>query len=106
MASLIEDALCLSDREIVFGPGDVSWTLGASLIEGRYLWLSTTKPQSGILGLRNNRATLLTISLFVLLLCLLFVVYHFQIKLPMPGQKVAAVGASLPSSMRSKRRPL
>ncbi|KAK4394800.1 putative apyrase 7 [Sesamum angolense] len=36
LTSLIENALCLSDIEIIFGPGDVSWTLGASLIEGEF----------------------------------------------------------------------
>ncbi|KAK1564663.1 hypothetical protein Q3G72_008379 [Acer saccharum] len=29
MASLIEEALCLGEAEIIFGPGDISWTLGA-----------------------------------------------------------------------------
>ncbi|RVX18658.1 hypothetical protein CK203_006468 [Vitis vinifera] len=58
LASLIEDGLCLGDAEINFGPGDVSWTLGAALVEGEYLWLS-----------------------------LLLIVYCSQIKLPMPGKR-------------------
>ncbi|EEF51964.1 adenosine diphosphatase, putative [Ricinus communis] len=43
MASLIKDALCLGDFEIIFDPGDIFWTLGAALIEGEYLWLSISR---------------------------------------------------------------
>lgn len=106
LASLIEDALCLGDREIIFGPGDVSWTLGAALIEGKYLWLSTIKSRSGILSLGSTWAISSPLFLFVLLLLLLFIVYHSQIKLPMPGRKALAAGASLPSYVYPKRRPL
>ncbi|CAJ1943812.1 unnamed protein product [Sphenostylis stenocarpa] len=42
MASLIDYGLCLGDVETVFGPGDISWTLGAALIEGEFLWLNRT----------------------------------------------------------------
>ncbi|MFS7907161.1 putative nucleoside phosphatase GDA1/CD39, SWEET sugar transporter [Helianthus anomalus] len=40
MVSLLENTLCVGDKEIIFGPGDVSWTLGAALVEGKDLWLS------------------------------------------------------------------
>ncbi|XP_027330846.1 uncharacterized protein LOC113846593 isoform X2 [Abrus precatorius] len=57
MASLIEYGLCLGNVEMVFGPGDVSWTLGAALIEGKFLWLNSTttsrKAQTIILTLKN-----------------------------------------------------
>ncbi|KAJ0047738.1 hypothetical protein Pint_15493 [Pistacia integerrima] len=37
MASLIEEALCLGEAEIIFGPGDLSWTLvkSSSLCQAR-----------------------------------------------------------------------
>ncbi|CAK7325062.1 unnamed protein product [Dovyalis caffra] len=53
-ASLIEDALCLGDKEIVFGPGDLSWTLGASLVEVEKPWPSNT--ETSILSLKSNNA--------------------------------------------------
>ncbi|WVZ09127.1 hypothetical protein V8G54_013657 [Vigna mungo] len=37
MASLSDYCLCLGHVEMVFGPGDISWTLGAALIEGKFL---------------------------------------------------------------------
>ncbi|GAV58318.1 GDA1_CD39 domain-containing protein [Cephalotus follicularis] len=94
MASLIEDALCLGELDITFGPGDVSWTLGAALAEGEYLWISTTRAHTSISTLRNIEFS--PVFLFVLLLCLLFIVYCSQIKLPMPGKRGSAAGASLP----------
>jgi hypothetical protein len=102
MASLIEDALCLGDKEIVFGPGDVSWTLGAALIEGEQLLLRASKAQPSISTLKNVAMSSPAV-LFVLLLCLLFIIYHFQIKLPMPSMKAATAGVSLPSYMHLKR---
>ena len=33
------DSLCLGDKEIIFGPGDVSWTLGAALVETSFVLL-------------------------------------------------------------------
>lgn len=104
MASLIEDALCLGDKEIVFGPGDVSWTLGAALIEGEQLLLRATEAQTSSSTLKNI-AMSSPVVLFVLLLCLLFIIYHFQIKLPMPSMKAAAAVVSLPSYTHPKRRP-
>ncbi|PRQ17271.1 putative nucleoside diphosphate phosphatase [Rosa chinensis] len=88
MASLIEDALCLGDKEIIFGPGDVSWTLGAALVEGEYLWLSTTRSQ---ISISNFCMKVVSLPIFVLvsLLCLLFIVYFSKVKLPMIGSKVA-----------------
>lgn len=42
IVSLINNTLCVGDREIIFGPGDVSWTLGAAMVEGKDVWLSDT----------------------------------------------------------------
>lgn len=103
VASLIEDALCLGDKEVIFGPPGVSWTLGAALIEGKYLWSSSSTTTIA----ENHTSTLGKIEplyVFLLLLCLLLVVYYNQIKLPMLGRKAAA-GASLPSYALPKHRP-
>ncbi|CAI9280401.1 unnamed protein product [Lactuca saligna] len=35
---VIENVVCVGDKDIIFGPGDVSWTLGAALVEGKDLW--------------------------------------------------------------------
>lgn len=105
MASLVEDALCLGGREIIFGPGDVSWTLGAALMEGKHLWQSSTNVPSGVLSFGNSRIIWSPLLLFVVLVCLLFIVYYSQVKLPMPGRKIAAVGSSLPSYIRPRRQP-
>lgn len=94
MASLVEDALCLGDKEIVFGPPDITWTLGAALVEGEYLWSSTSRSQTTILTL-NTEVASSPIFVLVLLLFLLLVVYCSQVKLPMIGKKGAA-RASLP----------
>lgn len=103
MASLVEDTLCLGDKEIIFGPGDVSWTLGAALMEGKHLWQSTSAP-GGVLGLGNSRF-IWSPLLFVVLVCILLFVYYSQVKLPMPGRKIAVVGSSLPSYIRPRRQP-
>ncbi|XP_038894714.1 probable apyrase 7 isoform X2 [Benincasa hispida] len=98
MASLIEDALCLGDKEVIFGPPDVSWTLGAALIEGEHSWSSssttTTTEDNSTLG------KIEPVYVFSLLLCLLLVVYYNQIKLPTLSRK-----ASLPSYTLPKHRP-
>ncbi|KAK3033499.1 hypothetical protein RJ639_032728 [Escallonia herrerae] len=54
LAAIIEDALCLGDKEITFGPGDVSWTLGAALLEGESMRLGTAKAHADILAPGNN----------------------------------------------------
>ncbi|KAA8540797.1 hypothetical protein F0562_024284 [Nyssa sinensis] len=68
LASLIEDTLCLSDTEIIFGPGDVSWTLGAALVEGEFLWLSSTEGRTSILTPKNMGTKSSIIFLFIFLL--------------------------------------
>ncbi|KAH7528436.1 hypothetical protein FEM48_Zijuj05G0071900 [Ziziphus jujuba var. spinosa] len=106
MASLIEDALCLGDREILFGPADVSWTLGAALVEGEFPWIATTISNGTLIV--NMDVISSPIVIFVLLLCLVVIVYRSQVKLPMSGKKVAAPGApgtSLPTYIHPKRRP-
>ena len=106
MASLIEDSLCLGDKEIIFGPGDVSWTLGAALVEGKQLLFRTTKTETSISTLKNMGIVSSPVVLFVLLLCLLFIIYRCQIKLPMLSRNSAAAGVSLPSYVaHPKRRP-
>ncbi|KAL7138945.1 hypothetical protein ABFS83_09G017200 [Erythranthe nasuta] len=88
LISLIENALCLSDVEIIFGPGDITWTLGASLIETEFLWLHSGKSRNGVLFLKD-RLTVIpsTLVTFVLLLFLMIIVYSCQVKLPMLGRK-------------------
>lgn len=105
MTTLIQEALCLGDAEIKFGPADLSWTLGAVLAEGKYLWQSSTRAQTSFSLLKNTEVMSSPIFVFVFLLFLLFIVYCGQIKLPMPGKKGPAVVASLPSYIHPKHRP-
>lgn len=105
LASLIENALCVSGMEIIFGPGDVSWTLGAALIEGEFLWLNNNKSKNGILTLKIKEMISSPILVFAVFLILLFIVYYSQIKVPMLGRKVAAANVSLPSYLYPKRQP-
>lgn len=102
MASLIEDALCLGDKEIIFGPGDISWTLGAALVESKQLLLRSTEVHTSISALKTMAIISSPLVLFALLLCLLFIIYWSQIKLPMPIRKGAAARASLPSYIHPK----
>lgn len=104
LASLVQDALCVADREIIFGPGNISWTLGAGLMEGKHLWQSSTYSGIGVLSLGNSRIISSPLLLFVVLVCLLLIVYYSQVKLPMPGRKTSAVRASLPSYILPRRR--
>ncbi|XP_062116197.1 probable apyrase 7 [Humulus lupulus] len=104
MASLIEDSLCLDDKEIFFGPADVSWTLGAALVEGEYLWLSTATSQISTLNLHVQFMSS-PIFVFVVLVGLLLIVYRSQFKLPMLSKRGAAPGASLHSYFNQRRRP-
>ncbi|KAJ9568272.1 hypothetical protein OSB04_004238 [Centaurea solstitialis] len=102
MVSLVENTLCVGDKDIVFGPGELSWTLGAAVIEGKDVWLTdVSRARNIVLDLRFRRVILSPYFLFVLLAFLLFIVYRSQIKLPMPGRKAI----SLPSYIGSKRRP-
>lgn len=103
IVSLLENTLCVGDKEIIFGPVDVSWTLGAALVEGKDVRLSDTDTDKAsiISYLRYTRMVLSPHFLFVILVFLLFAVYHSQIKLPMLGRKVT----SLPSYIGPKRRP-
>lgn len=104
--SLIEDALCLGNANIGFGPGDISWTLGAALIEGNYLWLSSAKSRNVILSSTNREyMSSSPVIVFVFLSFVLFVVYRSQIKIPMLGRKTASVRTPLPSYICPKRQP-
>ena len=106
LASLIEDGVCLGDAEINFGPGDVSWTLGAALVEAEYLWHSSSRSWSGS-GISSLKIKSLVVAspifLFILLLGLLLIVYCSQIKLPMPGRRGGGLRSS--SYIYPKRRP-
>lgn len=106
MASLIEHGLCLGDVEMEFGPGDVSWTLGAALVEGKFQWLNIAshKSQTIYSALKNVKVMSSPTTLFAVLLFLLFVVYCTQIKLPMPGRRASAPGSSLPSHTHTRHR--
>lgn len=102
IVSLIENTLCVGDKDIVFGPVEVSWTSGAALVEGKDLWLNDSfRAHSIISDILFKRVILSPYFLFVLLAFLLFVVYRSQIMLPMLGRKVT----SLPSYIGPKRRP-
>lgn len=105
MASLIEDALCLRNAEITFGPGDVSWTLGAALIEGDHLWRSTSESQKGFLTLKGNERISSSFLLFALLSFLLLIVHYSHIKLPMPNRGTSSTRGCLPSYLGPKRQP-
>lgn len=94
VASLIDDALCLGDKEIIFGPADVTWTLGAALVEGEYLWSIPTRSQISILAL-NTEVISSPFFVLVLLLCILLIVYCCQVKLPMIGRKSAVRGQKI-----------
>ncbi|RDX81820.1 putative apyrase 7, partial [Mucuna pruriens] len=105
MASLIEYGLCLGDVEMVFGPGDISWTLGAALIEGEFLWLNSTSRNVHVIisTLKNVKVMSSPTFLFAVLLLLLLIVYCSQIKLPMPSRRASAPGSSLPSYTHVRR---
>ncbi|XP_047338378.1 probable apyrase 7 [Impatiens glandulifera] len=104
MASLIEDGLCLGKEEIIFGPGDISWTLGAALVEGQFLWNGSTTAWTHVLALKKFVVIWSPLLLFILLAFLLYLVYRSQIKLPMLSRKITSVGV-MPSYMYPKRRP-
>ncbi|XP_047971612.1 probable apyrase 7 isoform X1 [Salvia hispanica] len=105
LTSLLANALCLSNVEIIFGPGDVSWTLGASLVEGDFPWHRAESSRDGKFTLKDTVARPSTILVFILLSSLLVIVYCCQIKLPMPGRKNVSSRTSLPSYLCPKRQP-
>lgn len=107
LTSLIEDGLCLGNADIIFGPGDISWTLGASLVEGKYMWRTTVGSRTLITTPLSREVLSSPIFLFIILVVLVFIVYHSQIKLPMPRKRSSVVGppAPLTSFMHSKHRP-
>lgn len=103
LAFLLEDALCLGEADIIFGPGDISWTLGASLVGGEHLWRRNRGSSIVITAPQYIEVISSPIVLFIILLVLLFVVYHCQIKLPKP-RKRSVVGEPLPSYNYPKHR--
>ncbi|OVA19867.1 Nucleoside phosphatase GDA1/CD39 [Macleaya cordata] len=110
LASLLEDALCMGDAEVNFGPGDVSWTLGAALAEGEHRWLSKTEIRADSFNLKNLEVLSYPTSLIVIFSCILLIVYRDQAKqtalllVSMPSKKRASIGASLPSYICPKRQ--
>lgn len=107
LASLIDEALHVGDRDIIIGPGDISWTLGASLVEGKFIRLHPFKAETALSSFRIGRVGSIPspVLLFVLLICLGAFVYRRQIKLPMPRKKGAA-GISLPLCNPRRQRSL
>ncbi|XP_042035879.1 probable apyrase 7 isoform X1 [Salvia splendens] len=103
LTSLLANALCLSNVEIIFGPGDVSWTLGASLVEGDFPWHRAERSGDGKFTLKDTVGRPSTILVFILLSSLLVIVYFCQIKLPMPGRKNVGSRTPLPSYLCPKR---
>ncbi|PIA61807.1 hypothetical protein AQUCO_00200062v1 [Aquilegia coerulea] len=107
LASLIKDALCMADTEIIFGPGDVSWTLGAALVEGKPIWSSNSQAEDGTFTSKVISSPILFVILF---LCLSFMLFLCQVTrtamMPttMPIKKVASVGVSMPSYIYPKRQ--
>jgi len=101
LATLLEDGLCLGEADIIFGPGDISWTLGASLVEAEHAW---RRSSTVITAPEYMEIISSPILLFIILTVLLFVVYHCQIKLPKP-RKRGVVRESLPSYNYPKHRP-
>ncbi|KAK7389099.1 hypothetical protein VNO78_23931 [Psophocarpus tetragonolobus] len=99
MASLIEYGLCLGDVEMVFGPGDISWTLGVALIEGNFMSSNSASHKTHVIvsTLKNVKVMSSPTVLFAVLLLLLLIVYCSQIKLPMPSRRASTPGLSLPS---------
>ncbi|CAI8609891.1 unnamed protein product [Vicia faba] len=77
--------------ESVLFPGDVSWTLGAALVEGKFQWLNIAshKSQTIISSLKNVNVMTSSTCLFAVLLLLLLIVYCTQIKLPMPSRRAS-----------------
>lgn len=106
LASLIEDGLCLGNADIIFGPGDISWTLGASLVEGEHMWRTAGGSRTLITTPQYMEIVSSPIFLFIILVVLVFIVYYSQIKLPMPRKRSAVVGAPLSSYSHSKHQPL
>ncbi|KAG9449817.1 hypothetical protein H6P81_009782 [Aristolochia fimbriata] len=107
---LLEDALCLGDVEIVFGPGDVSWTLGAALVEDRHLWLGKSEDLADHFAMGMVAVISSPVLLFLLFLCLILIIYigkawHYVVALgPMSGKRGANPGISLPSFIHPKRQ--
>ncbi|KAI3964459.1 hypothetical protein MKX01_007149 [Papaver californicum] len=80
LASLLEDTLCLGDAEINFGPGDVSWTLGAALVEGEHRCLSNKEPRTGSYNLKLTEVIPYPISSFTICLCFVLIVYRDRVR--------------------------
>ncbi|KAI3777617.1 hypothetical protein L1987_47417 [Smallanthus sonchifolius] len=101
-SKLSDDSYC-TGLSSINGEREVSWTLGAALVEGKDLWHSesNTSKASLISYLRFKRMIFSPYFLFFILALLLFAVYRSQIKLPMLGRKAT----SLPSYFGPKRRP-
>ncbi|XP_068638712.1 probable apyrase 7 [Aristolochia californica] len=111
LAYLLEDALCLGDVEIMFGPGDVSWTLGAALVEDQHLWLGKSEDLADHFAIRMVEVISSPVLLFLLFFCLISILYMVKVKHnvavlgPMAGKRGAAnLSISLPSYIRSKRQ--
>ncbi|KAL5723879.1 apyrase [Ranunculus cassubicifolius] len=109
LTSLIRDALCMGDTELIFGPGDVSWTLGAALVEGKSLRRSETIVQNDS-SRTENKVVSSPVLFIILFSCLSFTIYLVQVTwnalraTSLPARKAPAVGVSLPSFISPKRQ--
>ncbi|RWR73016.1 putative apyrase 7 [Cinnamomum micranthum f. kanehirae] len=110
LLSLLQDGFCLNDSEITFGPGDISWTLGAALVEGEYLWSTKAESPTGSFILRKMKVIPCLLFLFALSLWCVAIRYCWKIKrsialsMPISGRRGPAIGASFPSSLHPKRQ--
>ncbi|KAK9108136.1 hypothetical protein Syun_024147 [Stephania yunnanensis] len=74
ITSLIDDPLHMGSVEIIFGPGDVSWTLGAVLSEGKNM-LKNPKAQASSFIFKNMEVFLSSPILLFTLFLWFFIVF-------------------------------
>ncbi|KAI4329543.1 hypothetical protein MLD38_027921 [Melastoma candidum] len=102
IASLIDEVLHLGNKEIVFGPGNVSWTLGAVLVERLLVGTSSAESMDSIPSYKS------LVLVFVLLLLFGLIICQSQIRLLMSrniGGAPATTAVSL-TTRHPKRQPI
>lgn len=110
LLSLLQDGFCLNDKEITFGPGDISWTLGAALVEGEYLWSTKAESSTGSFIMKKMKVVSSLLFLVTLLLWRMDIIYCWTIKrntalsMPISGRKRPVIGATFPSYIYPKRQ--
>ncbi|KAK9117215.1 hypothetical protein Sjap_016162 [Stephania japonica] len=110
ITSLLDEALHMGSVEIIFGPGDVSWTLGAVLDEGKNM-LKNPKALASCFIFKNMGVFLSSPTLLFTLTVWFFIVIiwaRFRCTMAsvegVPGKKGIAVEASIPTFMHSTRQ--